>query len=160
MDFEELGEVLKRTTREVGLEKRLKERRCLALWEEVVGEKVARVSQAVDIKKGVIYVKAKDPLWAQQIFNLKGLIIRKMNERMGEEMVKDIKIRAEELKEKKGKKGSKRGKEQKPSKEVQLTEEEKALIERMTRRLKDEKIRELIKDLIEEHFKMRKEKGI
>lgn len=157
MDFEELGEVLKRTAREVGLEKRLKERQCLALWEEVVGEKVAKVSQAVDIKKGVIYVKAKDPLWAQQIFNLKGLIIRKMNEKMGEEIVKDIKIRAEELKEKKG---VRKGKEQKPSKEVQLTEEEKALIERMTRRLKDEKIRKLIQDLIEEHFKMRKEKEI
>lgn len=157
MDFEELGEVLKRTAREVGLEKRLKERKCLALWEEVVGEKVAKVSQAVDIKKGVIYVKAKDPLWAQHIFNLKGLIIRKMNERMGEEIVKDIKIRAEELKEKKE---VRKGKEQKPSKEVQLTEEEKALIERMTRRLKDEKIRKLIQDLIEEHFKMRKEKEI
>jgi hypothetical protein len=152
MDFENLNSALRSAIREMGLEKKIRERECLSLWEEVVGKKLASVSQADDIKNGVLYVSAKDSIWAQEIFNLKGLIMQKINQRMGEEIVKDIKVRAKPLKKKVKKE------EEKKKEERELSEETLQMIDRLTAKIEDEKMRSLMRSVLINYYKAKLDK--
>ena len=152
MDFENFNSALRSTIREMGLEKKIKERECLSLWEEVVGAKLSSVSQADDIKNGVLYVSAKDPIWGQEIFNLKGLIMQKINQRMGEEIVKDIKVRARPLR-KRRKKEKERKKE-----ERELSQEVLQEIEKLTANIEDKKMRSLMHSLLVNYYRAKIDK--
>lgn len=149
MEFETLSSALRSALREMGLEKRIKERQCLLLWDEVVGEKLASVSQAEDIKNGVIFVSAKDPIWGQEIFNFKGLIIQKLNAKIGEDIVKDIKVRVKPQRKK-------RRLTVKKTKEEELEEETIQMINRMTERIEDEKMRQLLRKVLVDYYKAKK----
>ena len=81
-----LGEVLQQS----GLAERLAEREVLAAWPRIVGEKIARHSQAVDIKAGILYLKADHGVWRQEITLLTPLIIEKFNADFGAATVKEI----------------------------------------------------------------------
>ena len=152
MDFENLNSALRSAIREMGLEKKIRERECLSLWEEVVGKKLASVSQAEDIRNGILYVSAKDPIWGQEIFNLKGLIMQKINQRMGEEIVKDIKVRAKPLKKKVKKE------EEKKKEERELSEETLQMIDRLTANIEDEKMRSLMRSVLMNYYKAKIDK--
>jgi hypothetical protein len=152
MDFENLNSALRSAIREMGLEKKIRERECLSLWEEVVGPKLASVSQAEDIRNGILYVSAKDPIWGQEIFNLKGLIMQKINQRMGEEIVKDIKVRAKPLKKKIKKE------EEKKKEERELSEETLQMIDRLTAKIEDEKMRSLMRSVLINYYKAKIDK--
>ncbi|MBC7328375.1 DUF721 domain-containing protein [bacterium] len=149
MDFEALDSALRSAIRQMGLEKTLKERQCLRFWDEVVGEKLATLSQAEDIRKGVLYVSAKDSIWGQEIFNLKGLIIRKLNEKMGEEIVKDIKVKVKPQRKRKEKEIKK------PEGERELDEATIRMIEKITEKIEDEKMRHLLRRTILNYYKAR-----
>jgi predicted nucleic acid-binding Zn ribbon protein len=151
MDFENLHSALRSTIREMGLEKKIKERECLSVWEEVVGAKLASVSQAEDIRNGILYVSAKDPIWGQEIFNLKGLIIRKLNEKIGEEIVKDIKVRAKPLRKRKKE-------EENKEEERELSKEVLQKIEKLTANIKDEKMRSRMRSVLINYYKAKIEK--
>jgi hypothetical protein len=152
MDFENLNSALRSAIREMGLEKKIRERECLSLWEEVVGKKLASASQADDIKNGVLYVSAKDSIWAQEIFNLKGLIMQKINQRMGEEIVKDIKVRAKPLKKKVKKE------EEKKEEERELSKEILEMIDGLTAKIEDEKMRSLMRSVLINYYKAKIDK--
>lgn len=149
MDFEALDSALRYALREMGLEKRIKERQCLLLWDEVVGEKLASVSQAEDIKDGVIFVSANDSIWGQELFNFKGLIIRKLNAKIGEEIVKDIKVKVKPQK-KRRKTAVKEVREEK-----ELGEETIEMIDRMTSKIEDDKLRQLIRRVMMDYYKVK-----
>jgi predicted nucleic acid-binding Zn ribbon protein len=151
MDFENLNSALRSTIREMGLEKKIKERECLSVWEEVVGAKLASVSQAEDIRNGILYVSAKDPIWGQEIFNLKGLIIRKLNEKIGEEIVKDIKVRAKPLRKRKKE-------EENKEEERELSKEVLQKIEKLTANIKDEKMRSRMRSVLINYYKAKIDK--
>lgn len=152
MEFEKLNSALHFALREMGLEKKLKERQCLLLWDEVVGEKLASVSQAEDIKNGVLFVSAKDSIWGQEIFNFKGLIIQKLNAKVGEEIVKDVKVKVKHFK----KKGKERVK--KASREKELDKEIIGMIDRLTEKIEDEKMRQLLRSVMINYYKAKQER--
>lgn len=148
MDFERLNSVLQSALQQMGLDKKLKERQCLLLWDEVVGEKLASVSKAEDIKNGVLFVSAKDPIWGQEIFNFKGLIMQKLNARLGEDIVKDIKVKVKPVRKRRKKKvrGAK-------EEEKELEEGIIQMIDRMTAKLEDEKMRQLLRRVMINYYK-------
>lgn len=133
--------------KDMGLEKKLKERQCLLLWDEVVGEKLASVSQAEDVKNGVLFVSAKDPIWGQEIFNLKGLIIQKLNAKFGEEIVKDVKIKVKHFKKKK------KEKIKNAKGEAELDNEIICMVEKLTGKIEDEKMRQLLRRVMINYYK-------
>lgn len=136
--------------KDMGLEKKLKERQCLLLWDEVVGEKLASVSQAEDVKNGVLFVSAKDPIWGQEIFNLKGLIIQKLNAKFGEEIVKDVKIKVKHFKKKK------KEKIKNAKGEAELDNEIICMVEKLTEKIEDEKMRQLLRRVMINYYKAKR----
>lgn len=147
MDFESLDSVLHSALRQMGLEKKIREKQCLFLWDEVVGEKLASVSQAEDIKNGVLFISAIDPLWGQEIFNFKGLIIQKLNDKMGEKIVKDIKVRVKVQKRERKTRVKKTGEEEAVGEEIIQ------MIDKVTEKIEDERMRQLLRRVIINYYK-------
>lgn len=89
---------LDKALRRSDLEGPMKEALCLELWDEVVGETTARATRADSIKEGTLFVSVKSSVWAQQLGFLKPEIIRKLNERVGKKIIRDIQFKTRTLK--------------------------------------------------------------
>lgn len=85
-----LNIVISEVIKEYGLEEKLKDMSVLNLWSEIVGERIALVSKATRIKNGKLTVSVDNPIWRNELIFLKQEIIRKINNKFKEEIVKDI----------------------------------------------------------------------
>lgn len=74
--------------------KRLKEGKIWLVWEIAVGEQIAARARPAGFREGVLTVTVDSAPWMQQLSYLKKKIIAKLNQRLGEELVKDIFLRA------------------------------------------------------------------
>lgn len=66
----------------------------LNIWNTVVDGRVGRQTEAVKIKNRVLYVMTTSSAWAQELTFLKKEIMKKFNEKAGEEAIKDIRFMA------------------------------------------------------------------
>lgn len=89
-DPQNLGPILANLIKNMGFEKKLSELNVVKIWEEVVGEKIASISEAIKISDGRLTVRVPDPSWKQQLIYLKKEFIAAINARMGKAVVKDI----------------------------------------------------------------------
>ncbi len=89
-DPQNLGPILADLIKNMGYEKKLSELNVVKIWEEVVGEKIASISEAIKISDGRLTVRVPDPSWKQQLIYLKKEFIAAINARMGKAVVKDI----------------------------------------------------------------------
>lgn len=81
-----LGDAL----RKLGLQERLQERSVLSFWNEIVGEKIAAHSRAVDISDGVLTLEADHGVWRQEITMLMPMILKKFQAACGADAVREI----------------------------------------------------------------------
>ena len=87
---ERLGEVLDKSLKRLELAPRLDEYGVWPVWNEVVGNPVARNAQPEKIRNGTLFVKVTSPVWMQQLQFMKELITEKLNQRLGTPVVKNI----------------------------------------------------------------------
>lgn len=78
---------------QAGLQRRLDERRLVAVWPDVVGEKIARFSRALDYEDGVLLLEADNAVWRQELTLLVPGIIIKYNDLFGAGTVREIRWR-------------------------------------------------------------------
>jgi len=71
----------------------LKEYQALNKWNQIVGEKIASVSEAKKVISGILYVNVKDHVWRQELKMLSGRLLEKYRELMGEDVIKEIKFK-------------------------------------------------------------------
>jgi len=88
--IERVGEVLEQSLKRFDLSSRLNEYGVWPIWNNVVGPTVARNAQPEKIRNGVLFVKVSSPVWMQQLQYMKDLILEKLNQRLGTELVKKI----------------------------------------------------------------------
>lgn len=89
-----LKEALEQTIKKMGLKRGLNENRAVAVWAEAVGKKIASKSRAVKIVKGTLHVKAESPVWSQQLALMAEGIKEKINQKLGDVVVKQIRFRS------------------------------------------------------------------
>ena len=63
----------------------------LGSWPGIVGEEIAKHSQAVGIENGILIVRVESSVWAQELNLLRPQIVRRLQERLGEEL-RDIRF--------------------------------------------------------------------
>jgi predicted nucleic acid-binding Zn ribbon protein len=90
---EALSGSLESALKGLGLRERLREYDVLNKWEDVVGEQIARNTAARTIEKGILLVEVSTGAWRQELHMRKADIIKRLNEVLGTEVVKDIKFR-------------------------------------------------------------------
>lgn len=74
--------------------RRLKRGMILSLWERIVGERIAREAEDVHFEHGKLVVSVKNPAWRHEIHMKRFNIARKLNEEVGEEIIKEIVVRS------------------------------------------------------------------
>lgn len=77
---------------ELGLGKKLRQYDAVRIWQEVVGDQIARVAIPTKIINGILIVKVEKSTWRNELSLLKREIIAKINGALKEEIVKDIKF--------------------------------------------------------------------
>jgi predicted nucleic acid-binding Zn ribbon protein len=85
-----IGSAIARLFESLGLGARLKQYEVLDKWGEIVGEKIASVTNAERIESGRLFVHVTRSTWRNELVFLKAGIIAKINTQMNAEVVKDI----------------------------------------------------------------------
>ena len=61
-------------------------------WPEAVGETIAAKTKAQKIKDGILTIKVEDSVWRNELVYLRMDFRKKINEKIGKEIIKDIKF--------------------------------------------------------------------
>lgn len=71
--------------------------RVFGAWPGAVGQDVSRQANPKAFKNGILFVETKHPIWTTELTARRHLILRRMNEALGKEVVKDIYFRQARL---------------------------------------------------------------
>lgn len=100
-----VGNAIRQAVDSLGMTGRLREQRVLSLWEEVVGEEVAAVTQVegfyygsprnrqYKIPRGQLVVSVKNPTWRHWLSFQRETIRQNLNRAVGGEVVQMIRLR-------------------------------------------------------------------
>ena len=89
---ERVSDILDRLSRRARWGRKLTEAKALLVWKDVVGGSLRAHARPVRIENGELTIAVEDSLWKQEVCLLQGEIIRKLNDRMGDEVVRDIRL--------------------------------------------------------------------
>jgi predicted nucleic acid-binding Zn ribbon protein len=85
-----LGSTLQGVLKSTELEARVKEHTCVLVWDEVVGEQLARSAQPEFIRDGIMFVATKSAVWSNELTFYKRDLISRLNSRVGGYVLKDM----------------------------------------------------------------------
>jgi len=74
------------------LEKPLLEHRVVEQWADILGPTIARYSRDIVIKDGTLRVRITNAALRQELFEQRFRLIQKLNEAVGGEAIKDIRL--------------------------------------------------------------------
>lgn len=89
-----LSDVVRVELTSLGLAERLREAEIWRLWPEIVGAAVAARAMPLRIIKGTLTVAVSSGPWKQELTFLKGMMIEKLNERLGGAVVREIVLKS------------------------------------------------------------------
>jgi hypothetical protein len=88
-----IGAALPKTLKSLGISRRTREAQALWLWPQLVGEHLAHETSALKLTGGTLWVAASSPALAHQLHLERGLLIERINERIGAPVVREIRFR-------------------------------------------------------------------
>jgi predicted nucleic acid-binding Zn ribbon protein len=87
-----IGELISRYIQGTELEKNLLERLVVQKWPEVMGPMIANMTRNVEMKNGTLFVHIDSAALRQQLFECRYDIIKKLNQAINNQFIKDIRI--------------------------------------------------------------------
>ena len=90
--MQELKSAINAFLKKAGLEKGVSQNKALHVWKEVVGEKVSQNTVPEKVESGILYIKTSNPTWRQELVFKKSDIIKKLNNKLGKNTIKEIKF--------------------------------------------------------------------
>lgn len=87
-----IGLALDELIQSLGIQPKLKEYEAVLQWETAVGEQIARVTTAMRITQGTLFVKVTTGVWRYELTLRKKEIVQRLNTILGSEVVRDIKF--------------------------------------------------------------------
>lgn len=129
------------------LEKRLREGRIWEVWKQAVGAQIAEKAQPAKFRDGTLTVNVASAPWMQQLTFLRQEMIRKLNGLLGEELVKEIYLKA-------GKAAAASPPRKEPARPPRrLSPEEVSWVEEVSGTLDDPQLGQAIRDLLTQHLR-------
>jgi predicted nucleic acid-binding Zn ribbon protein len=77
----------------VGITKKMKQFSIITSWAEIVGEQIAKVTEAERMNNGILFVKTKSAVWRNELSMRRMEILQKVNTAAGSKLVKEIRFR-------------------------------------------------------------------
>ena len=78
--------------RKFGIDNAIAQNNALNIWNDVVGESVAKNAKPDRVEHGVLIVKVSSPTWRQELYFKKKEIIEKINHTIGKNVIRDIRF--------------------------------------------------------------------
>ena len=127
------------------MNRKIQEQEILNSWEKAVGEGVAERTQPVSLKNRVLQVKVANSVWMQELQFMKGLILEKLHQQTGKNILRDLRFFIGEI-EPSGEKYRNKKKEVNPTdgQPLGLTEAERERIDRSLFGITDPEMREIL----------------
>lgn len=88
--YRPISEVIKEYLEDLKLTNKLKEYEAIKMWEELLGKSVASRTKEIKINNRTLYVKIGSTLVKQELLMIKDSIIKKINEKIGDEIINNI----------------------------------------------------------------------
>ena len=90
--MQELKSAINEFLKKAGLEKGVSQNNALLVWKEVVGDKVSQNTAPEKGDSGTLYIITSNPTWSQVLVFIKSDIIKKLNNKLGKNTIKEIKF--------------------------------------------------------------------
>jgi predicted nucleic acid-binding Zn ribbon protein len=87
-----IGDLISQYIQGTELEKILLERLVVQKWPEVMGPMIANMTRNVEMKNGTLFVHIDSAALRQQLFECRYDIIKKLNQAINNQFIKDIRI--------------------------------------------------------------------
>ena len=87
-----ISSVLSRSVKRSGYGRKISEAVIFLDYPELVGENIARVTEPLYFRSGTMFIGVESPVWSHHLHFLKPEIIKKLNSRFEQKLVKDIKF--------------------------------------------------------------------
>lgn len=78
-----VGELVGSLLEEKGLQEQVERVAILDKWDDLVGDRIARVTHAKSLSGGTLFVEVKSSAWMSELDFMKGEILEKLNEHSG-----------------------------------------------------------------------------
>ncbi len=92
-NIQSLGDALKMLVQSLGIEKQIEQYKIFDVWNEVVGQQVAKVAQPERLQNGVLIVNVNNAPWRTELTFRKKEILEKIHEQTKSKSITDIKFR-------------------------------------------------------------------
>ena len=83
---------LKKLLKTSGLKKAVSQQNAMDLWPKILGKIASKNTEPVSIEHGILTVRTKTPVWRQELQFQKKQIIEKLNKKLNEKVIKDIRF--------------------------------------------------------------------
>lgn len=87
---EQIGKILTKNFRNLGIEGRLKEESIILNWNRLVGERIASKAIPLRVRDSILFVSVENASWRNELFFMKTKIIRELNQSVKANVIKDI----------------------------------------------------------------------
>jgi predicted nucleic acid-binding Zn ribbon protein len=85
--------ILQEFLRQNKLDVKLKERKLIDSWEELMGKTIFRATKNIYVKEGKLFVVISSSVIRNELHMLKQEIVRKLNEKAGEDIITELILR-------------------------------------------------------------------
>ena len=89
-DAEQIGDMIRKFSRQNGLESPLNEYRLVQAWREVVGPVITKYTSNLYIKNQILYVHLTSSVLRQELMMGRDLLVRNLNEQVGAQVIVNI----------------------------------------------------------------------
>ncbi len=90
---EPFARALETVIRQLGITNKMKQAQILSAWADIVGEHIARVTEAERIENGILFVKTLNAPWRNELTMRRLEIMEKLNAAAGSRVIKEIRFR-------------------------------------------------------------------
>ena len=90
--MEKLNTTIKTFLNKHGLKKGVNQNTAIVLWNEVVGEKISKNTEAISVEHGILPVTVSNPTWRQELVFKQQEIINQLNTKLGQNTIKEVRF--------------------------------------------------------------------
>ena len=90
--MEQLKKVLEKSIESFGLKKTILQENAVIIWPNIVGKNISKISKAISVDKGILFIKVDSAVWKQELYMQKSEIINKINKKIGSKAIKEIRL--------------------------------------------------------------------
>lgn len=91
--IQNLGEVIQATLGSLGIKQKIEQYSAMSRWEEIVGEKISKITRPEKIQKNTLIVKVDNAPWRAELTFRKKEILEKIQKTTDSDSIKNILFR-------------------------------------------------------------------